>query len=68
VRIPDGLLADLQDSKTDLVRVIGAVVRGRFPSLVVPSTTVKAWEQREPQHWPRVIAWLAEQNVALVQI
>ena len=68
MRIPDDLLADLQDSKTDLVRIVGAVVRGRVPYIFIPSSAVKAWERREPQHWARVTEWLAEQNVALVQV
>jgi hypothetical protein len=68
VRIPGDLLADLQDSKTDLLRVIGAVVRGRVPYIFIPSTAVEAWERREPEHWARVTEWLAEQNVALVQV
>lgn len=68
MRIPGDLLADLQDSKTDLLRVIGSVVRGRAPYIFIPSTAVKAWERREPEHWARVTEWLAEQNVALVEV
>jgi hypothetical protein len=64
----DELLADLQDSKTDLARVVEAVVRDRVPYIVVPSAAVKAWERREPHHWAKVSGWLAAQNVAMVQV
>ncbi len=64
----DELLADLQDSNTDLARVVEAVVRDRVPYIVVPSAAVRAWEQREPQHWEKVAGWLAAQNVAMVQV
>ena len=50
----DELLAELQDSKTDLARVVEAVVRDRVPYIVVPSAAVRAWEEREPQHWAKV--------------
>ena len=65
---PDELLADLQDSNTDLARVVEAVLRDRVPYIVVPSAAVRAWEQREPQHWAKVAGWLAAQNVAMVQV
>ncbi len=64
----DELLADLQDSKTDLARVVEAVIRDRVPYIVVPSAAVKAWERREPHHWAKVSAWLAAQNVVMVQV
>ncbi len=64
----DELLVDLQDSNTDLARVVEAVVRDRVPYIVVPSAAVRAWEQREPQHWAKVAGWLAAQNVAMVQV
>jgi len=38
----DELLADLQDSKTDLARVVETVVRDRVPYIVVPSAAVRA--------------------------
>jgi hypothetical protein len=64
----DELLADLRDSKTDLARVVEAVLRYRVPYIVVPSAAVRAWEQREPQHWAKVAGWLAAQNVTMVQV
>ncbi len=64
----DELVADLHESKTDLARVVEAVVRDRIPYIVVPSAAVRAWEQREPQQWAKVARWLAAQNVAMVQV
>jgi hypothetical protein len=64
----DELLSDLRESETDLVRVIEAVVRDRLPYLVVSSHAVKAWKEREPQHFEKVSGWLAARNVAIVQV
>jgi len=64
----DELLSDLRDSKTDLARVIEAVVRDRLPCIVVSSYAVKAWKEREPQHFAMVTEWLAAHNVAIVQV
>ena len=64
----DELLEDLRDSKTDLARVVETVLRDRVPYIVVPSAAVKAWEEREPQHWAKVSDWLASRNVAMVRV
>jgi hypothetical protein len=66
--MPDELIDDLRRSQTDLARLIEAVVRGRLPYVVVPVQAVRSWERREPQHWAKVSGWLADQNVALVQV
>jgi len=64
----DELLEDLRNSKTDLARVVEAVLRDRIPYIVVPSAAVRAWEEREPHHWAKVSDWLASRNVAMVQV
>jgi hypothetical protein len=66
--IPDDLLSELRSSQTDLARIIEAVVRDRLPYVVVPVQAVKSWERREPDHWAKVVGWLADQNVTLVQV
>jgi len=66
--LPDELMDDLRRSQTDLARLIEAVVRDRLPYVVVPVQAVRSWERREPQHWAKVSGWLADQNVALVQV
>ena len=64
----DTLLSDLQTSRTDLSRLVAAVLRDWPPSVVVPRRAVTAWDQREPGQWSRVSAWLAAHNVAVVTI
>ncbi len=66
--MPDELMDDLRGSQTDLARLIEAVVRDRPPYVVVPIQAVRSWERREPQHWAKVSGWLADQNVAVVQV
>jgi len=66
--MPDELIDDLRRSQTDLARLIEAVVRDRLPYVVVPVQAVRSWERREPQHWAKVSGWLADQNVAVVQV
>ena len=66
--MPDELIDDLRRSQTDLARLIESVVRDRLPYVVVPVQAVRSWERREPQHWAKVSGWLADQNVAVVQV
>ena len=62
------LLNDLQTSKTDLARLVEAVIRNKPPYVVVPIQAVTSWERREPDHWARVSGWLADSNVSLVKV
>ena len=62
------LLSDLRASRTDLSRLVAAVLRDRPPYVVVLRKAVMAWEQREPGHWARVSEWLTTHNVDLVTI
>lgn len=64
----DELLKDLRTSKTDLARLVEAVLRNKSPYVVVPIQAVASWERREPQHWARVSGWLADSNVSLVKV
>jgi len=66
--MPDELIDDLRRSQTDLARLIESVVRDRLPYVVVPIQAVRSWERREPQRWAKVSGWLADQNVAVVQV
>ena len=68
VSAADELLGDLRTSKTDLARLVNSVVRDKLPYLVVSIQAVKGWERREPQHWAKVVGWLAAQNVSLVTV
>ena len=62
------LLNDLRTSRSDLARLVEAVVRDRLPYVVVPLTAIRCWERREPQHWAKVAGWLASRNVKLVEV
>ena len=62
------LLNDLRTSKTDLARLVEAVMRNKPPYVVVPIQAVVSWERREPDHWARVSDWLADSNVSLVKV
>jgi len=64
----EALLSDLRTSRTDLSRLVAAVLRDRPPYVVVLRKAVMAWEQREPGHWAKVSGWLAAHNVDLVTI
>ena len=62
------LLATLRGSKTDLGRFVETMLRDQPPNLVVPVTTVRAWQEREPQTWAMVCIWLAAQGKSVVQV
>ena len=64
----DQLLHDLRTSRTDLARIVRAVVRDRLPYVVVPIQAVKSWKRQEPEHWAKVVGWLAAQKVSLVEV
>jgi len=66
--IATDLLNDLRTSKTDLARLVEAVIRNKPPYVVVPIQAVTSWERREPDHWARVSDWLADSNVSLVKV
>jgi len=64
----DELLNDLRNSRSDMARIVEAVLRDRLPYVVVPIQAIKSWERREPQHWAKVAGWLASRNVKLVEV
>src|SRR5215813_2644441 len=66
--VADELLNDLRNSRSDMARIVEAVLRDRLPYVVVPIQAIKSWERREPQHWAKVAGWLASRNVKLVEV
>ena len=56
------LLAHVNGSSTDLIRIIEAASREDWPCVVVTSRAVEAWERRAPGAWPTVRSWLASQG------
>jgi hypothetical protein len=62
------LLAELRETRTDLPRFIEAASRTDLWYLVVPGGAVKAWEDREPRIWLKVLGWLAAQGKTIVEL
>ena len=63
----DVLLAD-PDLSTDLAYLVNRVRRNKQPWVVVATTALKAWQQRDPAGWEKVSEWLAANGVTVVQI
>ena len=49
------LLAELRDSRTDMARVVEAAAQPERAYVVVPIQAVKAWMEREPDAWAKVV-------------
>ena len=52
----------------DLAALVERVVRNRLPWVVVPAAALRAWEERDPDGWAKVSAWLASNDVVVVRI
>jgi len=63
----DVLLAD-PDLSADLAYLVDRVRRNKQPWVVVATTALKAWEQRDPAGWEKVSEWLAANGVTVVRI
>jgi hypothetical protein len=59
---------ELRASRTDLARIVEAAHRNKFPLLVVPAQSVRAWEQREPRLWARVREWLEAHSITVREV
>lgn len=64
---PAALLAQLVPT-TDLAGLVERVVCNRVPWVVVPAAALRAWEERDPDGWAKVSAWLASNDVVVVRI
>ena len=62
------LLAVLRTTNTDMARVVEAASDPERAYVVVPTQAVKAWMDREPDAWAKVLVWLAANGKALVQV
>jgi len=63
----EDLLRELRSSRTDLGRLVEAVSRDHFTTLVIPQRSVDAWERREPATWRKVSDWLAARDVSILK-
>jgi hypothetical protein len=64
----EALLEELRSSRTDLWRWVKIASESQAPSLAIPAQAIRAWEQREPQTWAKVAAWLAAHGKRVVEI
>jgi hypothetical protein len=62
------LVTELRSSRTDLARIVEAAHRNKFPHLVVPAQSVRAWEEREPSSWASVRTWLEAHSITVVEV
>ena len=62
------LLAGLRSSPTDLARFVEAAAGSKLPYMLVPAAALKGWQERDPEAWRLVAAWLTAQGKNLVQI
>jgi hypothetical protein len=51
-----------------MARVVEAASDPERPYVVVPAQAVKAWMDREPDVWAKVLVWFAANGKALVQV
>ena len=63
----EALLAELRNSHTDMWRWVKAASESS-PRVVIPAEAIRAWQQREPETWAKVAAWLAAQGKRVVEI
>ena len=61
------LLAQLGPT-TDLAGLVERVARNRLPWMVVQAAALWAWEERDPDGWAKVSAWLTSNGVVVVRI
>ena len=62
------LLAELRSSPTDLARVVEAVSSGELPYVLVPIAALKGWQERDPDAWRKVEAWLIARGTNIVEV
>ena len=62
------LLAELRETRTDMARLVEAAAHPERAYVVVPTQAVKAWMEREPDAWAKVLEWFGANGKALVQV
>lgn len=66
--ITEELLAELRSSPTDLARVIEAVSSRELPYVLVPIAALKGWQERDPDAWRKVEAWLIARGKNIIEV
>jgi hypothetical protein len=62
------LLAELRSSPTDLARFVEAVAGSELPYMLVPVAALKGWQERDPDAWRKVAAWLIARGTNVVEV
>jgi predicted PhzF superfamily epimerase YddE/YHI9 len=62
------LLAELRSSPTDLARVVEAVSSSGLPYVLIPIAALKGWQERDPDAWRKVEAWLIARGKNVVEV
>jgi hypothetical protein len=62
------LLVELRRSRTDLAHLVETAALPERAYVVVPAQAVRAWTEREPVAWAKVLEWLGANGKALVQV
>jgi hypothetical protein len=62
------LLAGLRSSPTDLARVVEAVASSELSYVLVPIAALKGWQERDPEAWRKVEAWMIARGMNVVEV
>jgi hypothetical protein len=62
------IMEEVRASRTDMARIVEAAARDDLPYVIVSAKAVQAWQEREPQAWAKVQAWLASQGKSIVTV
>jgi hypothetical protein len=62
------LLAELRSSPTDLARVVEAAACSGLPYVLVAIAALKGWQERDPDAWRKVEAWLIARGQTVVEV
>jgi len=62
------LLVELRSLPTDLARVVEAVSSSGRPYVLVPMAALKGWQERDPDAWRKVEAWLIARGTNVVEV
>ena len=56
------------DLSAELAWLVERVCQNNLPWVVVTSSALTAWQERDPTGWEKVSGWLAAKGVAIVRI
>ena len=62
------LLAELRSSPADLARFVKAVAVSELPYMLAPIAALKGWQERDPDAWRKVTAWLIARGTNVVEV